>query len=110
MLQAYSSPSGPNATPGLRASARARGACPVSPMNARLLLIDDDARLTDMVGDYLQAAGFEIEVAPNLAAARRKLEQGVYDLAVLDIMLPDGDGLDFCREFSRRPARDGAPV
>lgn len=66
-------------------------------MTARLLLIDDDARLTGMVGDYLRNAGFEVSTAGSLAQARDALAQGRFELIVLDIMLPDGDGLDFCR-------------
>jgi two-component system, OmpR family, phosphate regulon response regulator OmpR len=64
---------------------------------ARLLLIDDDARLTAMVGDYLRAAGFDVDVAPSLAAGRDRLRAGTYDALLLDLMLPDGDGLDFTR-------------
>jgi len=66
-------------------------------MSARLLLIDDDTRLTGMVGDYLRAAGFEVSTAGSLAQARDALAHGRYELLVLDLMLPDGDGLDFCR-------------
>ena len=42
-------------------------------MTSRLLLIDDDARLSAMVGDYLRAAGFEVETALTLAAGRERL-------------------------------------
>ncbi|MET0519774.1 MAG: response regulator transcription factor, partial [Burkholderiaceae bacterium] len=68
-------------------------------MTARLLLIDDDARLTAMLSDYLTAAGFEVAVAGSLAAGREALASASHDLLVLDLMLPDGDGLDFCREL-----------
>jgi DNA-binding response OmpR family regulator len=68
-------------------------------MSARLLLIDDDTRLTAMLSDYLSAAGFEVTVAGSLAAGREALAAGSHDLLVLDLMLPDGDGLDFCREL-----------
>jgi len=68
-------------------------------MTSRLLLIDDDTRLTSMLDDYLTAAGFEVAVAGSLAAGREALSKGGYDLLVLDLMLPDGDGLDFCREL-----------
>jgi two-component system phosphate regulon response regulator OmpR len=67
------------------------------PASARLLVIDDDARLTAMVGDYLRAAGFEVETAPTLANGRERLAREPYDALVLDLMLPDGDGLDFTR-------------
>ncbi|MES2959115.1 MAG: response regulator transcription factor [Pseudomonadota bacterium] len=63
----------------------------------RLLLIDDDARLAAMVGDYLRNAGFEVDVAATLAAGRERLQDGHYDALLLDLMLPDGDGLDFTR-------------
>ena len=65
----------------------------------RLLLIDDDARLTTMVGDYLRNAGYEIDIAGSLAAGRDRLRLGQYDALVLDLMLPDGDGLDLTREL-----------
>ena len=68
-------------------------------MTARLLLIDDDARLSAMVGDYLRSAGFDVETAGSLAAGRERLGNGPYDALVLDLMLPDGDGLDLCREL-----------
>ena len=67
------------------------------PATARLLVIDDDARLTAMVGDYLRAAGFEVDTAPTLARGRERLAREPYDALVLDLMLPDGDGLDFTR-------------
>ncbi len=66
-------------------------------MSARLLLIDDDARLSSMVGDYLRNSGFEVETAGSLAAGRARLAAESFDALVLDLMLPDGDGLDLCR-------------
>jgi two-component system, OmpR family, phosphate regulon response regulator OmpR len=70
------------------------------PMSAaRLLLIDDDVRLTTMVGDYLRQAGFEVECAGSLAAGRERLALGAFDALLLDLMLPDGDGLDLTREL-----------
>jgi len=74
--------------------------CPLrfAAMTSRLLLIDDDARLSAMVGDYLRAAGFEVETALTLAAGRERLSANHYDALVLDLMLPDGDGLELCRE------------
>ncbi|MDH0866584.1 response regulator transcription factor [Mitsuaria sp. GD03876] len=68
-------------------------------MNPRLLLIDDDARLTAMLGDYLSSAGFDVSFAGSLAQGRTELEAGQFELLVLDLMLPDGDGLEFCRQL-----------
>ena len=79
-------------------------------MSARLLLIDDDARLTTMVGDYLRSAGFEIDSAASLAAGRQRLAVKPYDALVLDLMLPDGDGLDLCRELRANAATRQLPL
>jgi len=87
-----------SATPLARDPRAGMTATPVA-MNARLLLIDDDLRLTTMVGDYLRGHGFEVDVAGSLAAGRDKLRGTPYDALVLDLMLPDGDGLDLTREL-----------
>ncbi|MFI4930797.1 MAG: response regulator [Burkholderiales bacterium] len=68
-------------------------------MTARLLLIDDDTRLTAMVVDYLRANGFEVITAGSLASGREYLRQEAFDALLLDLMLPDGDGLDLTREL-----------
>jgi DNA-binding response OmpR family regulator len=79
-------------------------------MTPRLLLIDDDARLTTMVGDYLRRNGFEIETAGTLAAGRERLAQAPYDALLLDLMLPDGDGLELTRELRGNPRTRRLPL
>ena len=79
-------------------------------MTSRLLLIDDDARLTSMVGDYLRGAGFAVDVAGTLAVGRERLAAAPPDALVLDLMLPDGDGLDLCRELRASPATRQLPL
>ena len=79
-------------------------------MATKLLLIDDDARLTAMVGDYLRANGHEVDVAGSLALGRERLEQGQYDALVLDLMLPDGDGLDLTRTLRSDPRFKRLPL
>jgi two-component system, OmpR family, phosphate regulon response regulator OmpR len=68
-------------------------------MPSRLLMIDDDARLTSMVGDYLRGHGYEVDTAGSLAAGRLRLREESYEALLLDLMLPDGDGLDLTREL-----------
>ncbi len=68
-------------------------------MNRRLLLIDDDERLTAMLGDYLRRQGFAVDTVGSLAAGRERLAQDSFDALLLDLMLPDGDGLDLTREL-----------
>ncbi|CAN5750786.1 response regulator transcription factor [soil metagenome] len=79
-------------------------------MTARLLLIDDDARLSSMVGDYLRGSGFEVETAGSLAAGRERIAGETFDALVLDLMLPDGDGLDLCRELRANPRTRHLPL
>jgi DNA-binding response OmpR family regulator len=66
-------------------------------MTARVLLVEDDARLASMVADYLGDAGFRVDVAPTGADAMRLLATDVFGAVILDLMLPDADGLDLCR-------------
>ena len=79
-------------------------------MTPRLLLIDDDARLTAMVGEYLGAAGYSVVSAGSLAAGRRQLQAESFDALVLDLMLPDGDGLELCSEVRASPRTRGLPL
>ena len=79
-------------------------------MTSQLLLIDDDLRLTDMVGGYLRHNGFEVDTAGSLAAGRERLKQVNYDALLLDLMLPDGDGLDFTRELRSQPRTRRLPL
>lgn len=68
-------------------------------MSARLLLIDDDARLSAMVSDYLRGCGYAVDTAATLAEGQKQLDHTSYDALLLDLMLPDGDGLDLCRSL-----------
>ena len=79
-------------------------------MNPRLLLIDDDQRLTDMVGDYLRRNGYDVDAAGSLAAGRERLRAAPYDALLLDLMLPDGDGLDLTRELRADPKLRRLPL
>jgi len=68
-------------------------------MAERILLVEDDTRLAEMLSEYLGQAGFRISVAPLGAAALKHLSEVDYDAIVLDLMLPDMDGLDLCRQL-----------
>ena len=72
-------------------------------MAERVLVVEDDVRLAEMLSEYLGQAGFRITVASAGATALRRLaEEASYDAVVLDLMLPDMDGLDVCREIRSR--------
>ncbi len=69
----------------------------------KILIVDDDALHTEMVMDYLRLSGnFEIEWAENLQALWTKLENGRYDLILLDFRLPDGTGIMAIEEMRRK--------
>jgi DNA-binding response OmpR family regulator len=63
----------------------------------RILLIEDDSRLAGMVRDYLGEAGFRVAIAPNGAVGVAQAAREPFDALILDLMLPDMDGLDVCR-------------
>ncbi|MBC8024372.1 MAG: response regulator transcription factor [Steroidobacteraceae bacterium] len=71
-------------------------------MGQRILLVDDDARLAAMVADYLGEAGFRVTIAPDGAAATLLTASDDFDAVILDLMLPDSDGLDLCRAIRAR--------
>ncbi|MEQ8823474.1 MAG: response regulator transcription factor [Filomicrobium sp.] len=64
-----------------------------------LLLIEDDERLAKMVVDYLEASGFRVRHAATGQAGLQTHEQHPSDAIILDLMLPDMDGLDVCRSI-----------
>lgn len=68
----------------------------------RILLIEDDPRLAEMVKDYLGEAGFHVTIAPNGLDGISQQQQGNFDAVLLDLMLPDIDGLEVCRRIRSR--------
>ena len=64
----------------------------------RILVIDDEPAVVDVVMFSLRRSGFVVNVAATLAEARRLLETQSFDLMVLDLGLPDGDGMELCRQ------------
>jgi two-component system phosphate regulon response regulator OmpR len=65
----------------------------------RILLIEDDPRLAAMVSEYLGEAGFHVSTAAAGGAGLAQLRREPYDALVLDLMLPDIDGLEVCRQL-----------
>jgi DNA-binding response OmpR family regulator len=68
-------------------------------MKLRVLLVEDERGISELLTEHLAREGFEPEVAADLAAAREAYRRRAPDLVLLDVMLPDGDGRDLCREI-----------
>lgn len=68
-------------------------------MAERILLIEDDPRLARMVEDYLASAGFRVAHAATGAAGLNIVQRDEVDAVVLDLMLPDIDGLEVCKQI-----------
>jgi DNA-binding response OmpR family regulator len=68
-------------------------------MAERVLMIDDDRRLAEMVSDYLGGAGFRLTLAPTAREGEALLKREAFDAIILDLMLPDADGLELCRRL-----------
>ena len=65
----------------------------------QLLMIEDDARLATMVGEYLRQSGYGFAHAADAASGLDTLQSTPPDLVILDLMLPDMDGLEVCRRI-----------
>ncbi|MEP2945334.1 MAG: response regulator transcription factor [Lentilitoribacter sp.] len=76
-------------------------------MSQSILLIEDDNRLAEMVSDYLQSNGYDVKIAPNGADGIQLEDEEKFDVIILDLMLPDMDGLDICRVIK---ARSDVPI
>jgi two-component system phosphate regulon response regulator OmpR len=74
----------------------------------RVLVVDDDARLRDLLSRYLAEQGYSVKAVVDSAAMDRALHREHYDLIVLDLMLPGEDGLSICRRL--RAAEDVTPI
>ncbi len=74
----------------------------------KIVVVDDDARIRDLLRRYLSQEGFEVTVAEDGRALNRLLLRDSVDLIVLDLMMPGEDGLSICRRL--RAANDRTPI
>ena len=72
-------------------------------MSQHLLMIEDDARLAQMVSEYLGQNGFDVGHAGDGQSGLAALQASPTDLVILDLMLPDMDGLEVCRRIRALP-------
>jgi CheY-like chemotaxis protein len=76
-----------------------------------VLVVDDDPEIVTFLATLLELEGIESQVATSAAAALERLDQGsLPGLVLLDIAMPDRDGLDLCRELKNDPRTRDVPV
>lgn len=79
-------------------------------MPKHILVIEDDGDLCELLEYNLRRAGYEVTVRRQLQGAFDLITEQAPDLLILDVMLPDGDGFDFCRELRANPRTDKLPI
>jgi DNA-binding response OmpR family regulator len=65
------------------------------------LVVDDDARLRELLAEYLGARGYAVETREDAQSGLDRVRQGQVDLVILDLTLPDKDGLEVCRDIRK---------
>lgn len=71
------------------------------PMNKHILIVDDDKSIADLVDIYLRNEGYEVSKAHDGKEALRLIAEQTFHLVILDVMMPEMDGLEVCRELRR---------
>ena len=69
--------------------------------NARILLVDDEERIRDMIKEYTSLEDYDIDEASNGIEALELFKQHTYSLIILDVMMPKIDGYTVCREIRK---------
>jgi len=77
---------------------------------ARLLIVEDDADISNMLKIYFSSQGYDVDVAPRGREALEKTRHVMPHLIILDIMLPDIDGYEVCRELRTHTRTSHVPV
>lgn len=70
-------------------------------MKPHILVVEDEVSISEPLAKHLERDGFTAEVAGTAAEAAERLASRVPDVVLLDVMLPDGDGRDICRDIRR---------
>ena len=79
-------------------------------LTARILVVDDEAELTDVMRQMLESAGYEVATAESGAVALELLATARFDAIVSDLRMPDMDGVAFLRALRRQPVHRLTPV
>lgn len=67
----------------------------------QILIIEDDQVILEVEKDYLETNGFEVDIATSGDFGLKKALEGDYDLVILDLMLPNTDGFEICKQIRK---------
>ena len=79
-------------------------------MTKRILVVDDDEMVRIALGELLRPEGYDVEVTGSPKEALSKVDKKSYDLLMLDIIMPELDGLELCKEIRRRETCKEVPI
>jgi phosphate regulon transcriptional regulator PhoB len=79
-------------------------------MKQKILIVDDEPDVVDLLEFNLRGAGFEVATAENGSKALKKVRDSIPDLILLDLMLPEIDGLELCKLLRRDPQTSDIPI
>jgi CheY-like chemotaxis protein len=75
-------------------------------MAKRILFVDDDLYIRDLYEEVLKEKGYDVDTAINGEEGLAKLQEGGYDLVLLDVMMPTLDGIGVLEELQKKPAKN----
>jgi two-component system phosphate regulon response regulator PhoB len=79
-------------------------------MKKRIHVLEDDQDIAYIIEFLLKDEGYEIQVSSTFAELKKKLSDSIPNLFILDVMLPDGNGLDICKDLKTDPFTKHIPV
>ena len=82
----------------------------LGPAMKRVLVVEDDPDIVELISHYLENDGFAVEALGDGAHALHRLQEEAFDLVVLDLQLPGMDGLSLCAALRRAPRTENLPI
>lgn len=79
-------------------------------MKAQILVVEDQAATSELICDILKEEGYEVQAVDSVTGARTSLKRATPELLILDRTLPDGDGLDLCKDLRGEEKYSALPV
>lgn len=79
-------------------------------MKKAIYVLEDDADIGELIAFLLTEQGYEVSLFSNIASFRKQTDQPLPALVVIDVMLPDGSGLDVCQAWKGHPDTSHVPI